>query len=442
MVVPLCGTKFSLTKHRETPTVSQRAGVSGAGQKACATLSVFAAWRYSDEGTIPPRADGVEQRRFERLAASLPMTSGRLAIVVCGVIGAVSCSGANDSNEETIHTPVGRGGSGNVADATTRDPGAGGTSGASAIDAGRTAGNSAPEGDDAGGTDGSAGAGGVAGNPAVAGTGGAAGSAASGGAGMGGGDPVAPDTPAPADVSTWADPGPFGSRVVSNSGPDGAFTLFVPDPLAGDGTPNPIITWGNGSFTTPTSYRSLLSHYATHGIFVVASNDTNVGSGRQMISGMRWAIAENDREGSEYFGKLDPDAVGSIGYSQGGIGAVIAGNEPEVKTTIPIAGGDASIVNIEHPIFLIGNENDTAATIEVISPQFTANENSTFVFGILLGAGHLETLGDGGRHRGYTTAWLAYHLLGDQEAYRVFFGDEQCTLCTDSEWDTQRKNLP
>jgi hypothetical protein len=56
--------------------------------------------------------------------------------------------------------------------------------------------------------------------------------------------------------------------------------------------------------------------------------------------------------------------------------------------------------------------------------------------------GHLETLGDGGRHRGYTTAWLAYHLLGNQEAYRIFYGDEQCTLCTDPEWETQRKNLP
>lgn len=245
------------------------------------------------------------------------------------------------------------------------------------------------------------------------------------------------------NVGKWAAEGPFGSRVVNNSGPDGQFTLFVPDPLAGNGTPNAILTWGNGSLTTPSSYRALLSHYATHGFFVVASNNTNVGSGQEMIAGMRWAIAENGRTGSDYFGKLDPDAVGSIGYSQGGIGAVIAGNEPEVKTTVPIAGGDESVVNIVHPIFLIGNEDDTAAPIDVISPQFTSEDtDGPFVFGILLGTGHLETLGDGGRHRGYSTAWLAYHLLGDQEAYRVFYGDEQCTLCIDPEWETQRKNLP
>ena len=78
--------------------------------------------------------------------------------------------------------------------------------------------------------------------------------------------------------------------------------------------------------------------------------------------------------------------------------------------TVQIAGGDESIVNIVHPIFLIGNENDTAASIDVISPQFTSEDTQgPFVFGILLGTGHLETLGDGGRHRGYTTAWLAYH---------------------------------
>ena len=252
-----------------------------------------------------------------------------------------------------------------------------------------------------------------------------------------------PDSPAPDNVSKWANDGPLGSRIVNNSGPDGQFTLFVPDPLAEDGTLHPIVTWGNGSLTRPSSYRALLSHYATHGLFVVASNSTNVGSGQEMIAGMRWAMAENDRAASPYFGKLDPNAVGSIGYSQGGIGAVIAGNEPEVKTTVPIAGGDETIVNISHPIFLIGNEDDTAAPIDVISPQFTSEDTTgPFVFGILLATGHLETLGDGGRHRGYTTAWLAYHLQGDEQAYRVFYGDDQCTLCADRAWETQRKNLP
>ena len=296
------------------------------------------------------------------------------------------------------------------------------------------------------GAQGSAGTAPVAGDSGAAGTQPSAGDQAPAGvapmAGAGGGETIAADAPAPDDVSPWAEPGPYGSRVVENSGPDGQFTLFVPEPLAQDGVLNPIVTWGNGSLTRPSSYRSLLSHYASHGLFVVASNDTNVGSGRQMIAGMRWAIEESARMGSPYFGKLDPDAVASIGYSQGGIGAVITGNEPEVTTTIPIAGGDETVKNIEHPIFLIGNENDTAAPVDVIAPQFTVNETATFVFGVLLDTGHLETLGDGGRHRGYTTAWMAYHLLEDREAYRVFFGDDQCTLCVDPQWETQRKNLP
>jgi len=79
----------------------------------------------------------------------------------------------------------------------------------------------------------------------------------------------------------------------------------------------------------------------------------------------------------------------------------------------------------------------------VIAPQFTSEDTKgPFVFGILLATGHLETLGDGGRHRGYSTGWLAHPLLADEGAYRVFYGDDQCTLCTDREWKTQRKNLP
>lgn len=79
----------------------------------------------------------------------------------------------------------------------------------------------------------------------------------------------------------------------------------------------------------------------------------------------------------------------------------------------------------------------------MIAPQFTSEDTKgPFVFGILLATGHLETLGDGGRHRGYSTGWLAHPLLADEGAYRVFYGDDQCTLCTDREWKTQRKNLP
>jgi hypothetical protein len=33
-------------------------------------------------------------------------------------------------------------------------------------------------------------------------------------------------------------------------------------------------------------------------------------------------------------------------------------------------------------------------------------------------------------------------LEGNQDEDRVFYGDDQCTLCTDPEWKTQRKNLP
>ncbi len=369
----------------------------------------------------------------------------RSLTVTLWLIGAVGCSAAGsdqDVGPELVASPRADG----IADPTQAvdDADAQGSSAQAA-----QAGDSIPsdaDGMSADGQDGADTPGNEAGDgdaPSAGAGGSGADDPSSGTGDAGEGAAIPADAPAPADVSAWADAGPFGSRVVESSGPDGQFTLFVPDPLAGDGTPNPIVTWGNGSLTTPSSYRSLLSHYATHGIFVVASNDTNVGSGQEMIAGMRWAIAESDRADSEYFGKLDPDAVGSIGYSQGGIGAVIAGNEPEVKTTVPIAGGDESITNIVHPVFLIGNENDTAAPIDVIEPQFTSEDTTgPFVFGILLDTGHLETLGDGGRHRGYTTAWLAFHLLDDAEAYRVFYGDEGCTLCEDSEWDTQRKNLP
>jgi hypothetical protein len=282
---------------------------------------------------------------------------------------------------------------------------------------------------------------GACGAPSPGGSGGSGGASGSG-AGGSGGFSGADNEPAPADVSKWANPGSLASKVVNNSGPDGLFTLFVPEPLGAGGSRHPILTWGNGVGTTPEAYAALLSHYASHGIFVVATNSTWPGTGVEMIAGLNWAFAESSREGSPYFGKLDTAAVACLGYSQGGIGSAICGHEAAVKTTLIIAGGHPNIGTITNPIFLIGNERDEFVVPGVLlQPQYDIVTEAPIVYGVSLGTGHLTTLGNGGVHRGYTTAWLAYHLRGEQSARRVFFGNDQCTLCGDPSWSVKRKNL-
>ncbi|HET8939342.1 MAG TPA: hypothetical protein VFN67_38115 [Polyangiales bacterium] len=263
--------------------------------------------------------------------------------------------------------------------------------------------------------------------------------AAGGGAGT---DQPIDVQPAPADVSTWEQRGTFDATSEANAGPGRAYTMFRPSELGKDGFKHPIVTWGNGSGTTPSTYTELLTHWATHGFVVVASNATDTGSGEEMIAGVDWLIAENERADSVYFGKLDVSSVGAIGYSQGGIGTVIAAVDPRVTTSVPIAGGDSKVDQVHGPIFLIGFVSDTTVPpLWNMAPQYEA-AHVPAVYGVLQGGStHFEALGDGGRFRGYTTAWLVFQLLHDNALSGVFFGKD-CTLCKDSLWVVERKNVP
>lgn len=99
-----------------------------------------------------------------------------------------------------------------------------------------------------------------------------------------------PVEPAPADVSRWEMRGAFDAMSESNAGPGQAYTLYRPTELGSSGFKHPILTWGNGSGTTPSSYAELLTHWASHGFVVVASNATDTGSGQEMIDGFDWLI--------------------------------------------------------------------------------------------------------------------------------------------------------
>jgi len=106
-------------------------------------------------------------------------------------------------------------------------------------------------------------------------------------------------------------------------------TVHRPRDLEGD---HGVILWGNGTGTTPTSYRALLSHWASWGFIVVAANTTNAGTGRAMLSCLDWL------QRSSLAPYADLSKVGASGHSQGGGGAIMAGADRRVTVTAPIQG--------------------------------------------------------------------------------------------------------
>src|SRR5690348_7587635 len=59
----------------------------------------------------------------------------------------------------------------------------------------------------------------------------------------------------------------------------------------------------------------------------------------QLKAAIDWALAENKRSGSRYFGRIDPNQVAISGFSCGGIQALALAADPRVKTVVIMNSG-------------------------------------------------------------------------------------------------------
>ncbi|MGB3301210.1 hypothetical protein [Gordonia sp. (in: high G+C Gram-positive bacteria)] len=116
------------------------------------------------------------------------------------------------------------------------------------------------------------------------------------------------------------------------------FDVWYPKDLAGNGTPRPVITWGDGANAVPQQYDYLLTHLASWGFVVVAAHNRNTGSGQELLDGARFARTQNAKPSSIFYKRLDTDNVGAMGHSLGAVGAINAAAKSNglIKSAIPI----------------------------------------------------------------------------------------------------------
>jgi len=278
-------------------------------------------------------------------------------------------------------------------------------------------------------------------------------------------------------------------------------TVYRPAEMSSIGSGKlPIMAWGNGACSdNGNSFRVFLTEIASHGYLIIASGPIGpdraqfpptlasnrgaptgtrgaAGAGRsakpaippqitstpptttaQLIEAIDWAIAENSRQDSRYYGKLDTAAIAVAGMSCGGVQAIEASVDPRIKTTIVANSGlmpkptmmsgsgkpipKESLKLMHAPVlYMSGDESDIAY----------ANANDDFdkinhipVFrAYQKGIGHGGTYhdADGGTFAKVALAWLDWQLKGNREAAKMFQGD-QCTLCTDSKWVIRKKRI-
>ena len=142
-----------------------------------------------------------------------------------------------------------------------------------------------------------------------------------------------------------------------------------------------------------------------------------------------WAVAENSRQGSKYYGKIDTSKIAVAGFSCGGLEAYAVSNDPRVTTTAIFSSGllndadDYQLRRLTKPIaYFIGGPSDIAypnaiddwGKLPAGLPAFMGNLN----------VGHGGTYGqaNGGEFGRVAVLYLKWRLKGDTTAGTNFVG--------------------
>jgi hypothetical protein len=244
-------------------------------------------------------------------------------------------------------------------------------------------------------------------------------------------------------------PGTF--TPTSTPGPSG-YVLFYPKDLGKDGFKHPILSWGPGAAEDAGMFTTLLNHLASHGFAVISFDGTP--QGPELTKAIDWMVAENARADGPFYQKLDTNKVAAGGHSAGSLATFAVGADKRLTTTLHISGGTfdphTDIKNLHAPALFVCGE--PAVDGLIVGDVARANcdidfKNATVpvFYGVTKGASHMTPteIGDATLRSyqiGAITGWLRWQL-GSEASAKSMFSGSSCTLCTDTNWTVQQKNL-
>jgi Cellulose binding domain len=225
-------------------------------------------------------------------------------------------------------------------------------------------------------------------------------------------------------------------------------TIYRPQTLPSERLP--VFVWGNGGCAANgTGQINFLREISSHGFLVIASGAPN-GSGsttsQMLTQSIDWAVAENSRQGSKYYGRLDITRIAAGGWSCGGLEAYAVSGDPRVTTTTIFSSGllndadDYQLRRLTKPIaYFIGGPGDIAYPNAIDDWGKLPSGLPAFMGNLNVGHGGTYDQVNGGEFGRVAVLWLKWRLKGDRTAGAAFAGTD-CGLCH-SQWQVQQKNL-
>ena len=247
--------------------------------------------------------------------------------------------------------------------------------------------------------------------------------------------------------------GPFEIQVTETLEGLATHILIAPKELGRDGIKHPILVWINGASAGSSSYRAMLDNVAAHGIFLLDDKQSAFATAPEVEAqraAIDWAIAQANKQGGPYFGKLDTTRIAIAGHSLGSVASFGNVKDPRISTSIHMAGGvignpegdnDERINDLHAPTAFLCGDRDSNGLPRVQKDFEAAPKTVPLYFGTLAGVSHTDEFSktNGGRWGRVVMAWLRWRLVGD-ESFAKFFRGPNCEFCT-GDWKAQKRNI-